>query len=1054
MRSTARSPILALSILGALSALTACEDAVVNRQVGVLEMKCCSDITDESQRVSDRVEFGQVQVGLVTTRTLVVKNVGTGVLAVQKLEVDEFFSTGNWEFKISDASFDLGPNQTKEVIVSFQSFADMTEPATTNVKVFTDATDATGNAVGPATLVLSGIGVKSGLEVTPNPVEFGNVLIGSSRTLSVNIKNNLAVSIDVTTPLGSDGKPNIVNQGGMGRFEILSPVTPAGSLLTNGMLATGESIDVMVKYTPDQGQEGRAEHAKWTLSNCSNPLCEVQVTLQGTGTNTAIECTPPELNFGDVNPNTVITKTTTCKNTATEAVTVTNIGLAPGAAHEYSVDPFLGGPTITPDQTFDVTVRFSPTLATVGTTPAGFLVIEGRNPNANRDLSPTRVSLTGRAGGPDISVSPTMFSFGQIAIGTTGTKRVLIENTGYSSLIVSNIDGDGARTGVFSVDRTTFSIDPGNSEILEVTFTPVLDGEVTSQVIITSDDADETEVRIDIRGTGITLPPCQYTAQPTNMNFGIVQVERSTTQGYRIQNIGIDDCLINDVEIVAGSDPVFGLLDGNETGIILHPGETKAFIVTYTPDDAGVDQGTLGYYISDPSDSNIEVPVHGNGSNTALLISPNEIDFGRIGVDCSTRDRAVTVFNTGGNPVTVVRIERPAGVSAEFQLDNLPAGIPAPPAAGAVINPGQSIDFVIRYHADDLGIDTGFIHLYTMGATDPYVIPVYGEGSIDASNEDRYTQLETPEVDILWVIDNSCSMSEEQTNLIGNFRSFIQFADSQALDYHLGVVTTDVDDVTNFGACPDPLLAQRPNGVGQGACGYFADGNFDSSQQDPDWRIITNDEQPSAEAAFSAIANQDIVGSGFEQPLQAAFQAFSAPILNGWNDGFLRTSAYLAVIIVTDEMDQSPQTVDIYTNFFLAIKGFRNTQLFSLSAITGDSPGGCFSSNGAADDGARLIEVVGRTGGIFESICTADWSQALQNLGLSVFGYKSRFFLSNQPVGGSVVVTVDGVMVEGTAPTGQVRWSYDAESNSVNFAPLAIPEPGSEIVITYTAECL
>ena len=34
-------------------------------------------------------------------------------------------------------------------------------------------------------------------------------------------------------------------------------------------------------------------------------------------------------------------------------------------------------------------------------------------------------------------------------------------------------------------------------------------------------------------------------------------------------------------------------------------------------------------------------------------------------------------------------------------------------------------------------------------------------------------------------------MSEEQTNLGANFHSFIAFADSQALDYHIAVVSTD-----------------------------------------------------------------------------------------------------------------------------------------------------------------------------------------------------------------------------------------------------------------------
>jgi hypothetical protein len=1024
----------------------------------VLEAKCCSDIENVEDRVSNRVDFGQVQVGYLQTRELVIKNSGDALLTVSKMEFDAQFTTGTWEFDVSEMSFQLGPSQEKLLIVSFQPFDDMPEPVSTVVKIFSDAKDTEGNASPPGEVTLSGIGVQSGLEVTPNPVDFENVLIGSSRTITVDVKNNLAVPVDVTTPLGSDGKPNIVNQGGLGRFEVLTPVSVNGSIIpgnTDGtprFLMPGEVIKIDLRYTPDQGQEGRQERAKWTLSNCTNPLCDLAVTLLGTGTNSAIECTPSTIDFGDVNPDESVPRTASCTNIATEEVTVTSVELAPGAAREYSVAPYNGSPRLAPGASFDINVTFAPTLATVGSTPAGFVVIEGRNPNANRDLTPTRVSLTGRAGGPDIAVTPMQLNFGQVAIGTSSKRRILIENSGYSDLTVESIDPDVARTNAFTADRTTFSVPTGASEILELTFTPNAEGAITSEVIIKSDDSDELEVRVMIGGTGVNLPPCQYTMQPTSMNFGVVQVQRSTTQGLRISNVGNNDCLINDVDLLPGADMAFGLLDGAQTGILLGAQQSMSVILTYTPDDVGTDTGSLGFYISDPANPNVEVPLSGVGSNSGLLISPNEVDFGRIGVDCSTRDRVITVFNTGNNPTTIDRIERPIEISTEFQIDNLPPGIPGPP--GATIAPGQSVDFVIRYHADDLGVDTGYIHLFERNQPTPYVIPVYGEGATDPTNEDRFTQLETPEVDILFVIDNSCSMSEEQTNLIDNFRSFIQFADSQALDYHLSVVTTDVDDVVNFGNCPNPLMGQRPGGVGQGACGYFADGSWDGSQQDPAWRIVDPNEQPSAEIAFAAVANQDISGSGFEQPLQAALQAFSPPLINGWNDGFIRQSAYLAVIFVTDELDQSPQTIDFYTNFFLAIKGFRNTDLFSASAITGDSPGGCSSPNGTADDGARLLEVVRRTGGIFESICTADWAQALQNLGLSVFGYKSRFFLSNQPVGGTVVVTVDGVVVAGTSAMGQVRWAYDASTNSVNFTPLAIPEPGSEIVVTYTAECL
>ena len=198
------------------------------------------------------------------------------------------------------------------------------------------------------------------------------------------------------------------------------------------------------------------------------------------------------------------------------------------------------------------------------------------------------------------------------------------------------------------------------------------------------------------------------------------------------------------------------------------------------------------------------------------------------------------------------------------------------------------------------------------------------------------------------------------------------------------------------------------------------------------------------------MGSQGTRGSANEKGLDAAFRALSSPLITTWNAGFLRPDAYLALIFVSDEEDQSPQTVDFYVNYFRAIKGFRNANLFSASSIAiPANRGGC-----SGIPGLRYIDVSDRTGGIFETICTQDWAQALQNLGLSVFGYKSRFFLSNTPVTGTVEVWVDGVQIDPRAMSGQVRWTYEPAGNSVNFAPLAIPEPGSEIVIRYLAECL
>jgi hypothetical protein len=1035
---TARSA-LAFAVLAAAIAGTGCQDD--------------TSVVSVSGRLEsmDLVDFGDVQVGILLPLELEVKNVGTGVLRVTNISVPASFSGADYEFKLAETSFTLQPNQTKQVAVSFKPFAAMTEPVESSFRIETDIVDEVTNTTVNFTVRVRGRGVESGLEVIPNPVDFGNVLVGSSTELEVQVFNRLSVPVDLTTRIGGDGRPELLTQSGLGRFELLEPEADAlrnGSLLPVGeQLAPGASITARLRYVPDPGQEGQQDRGRWTISNCLDSLCELDVPLLGRGTNEAIRCVPGSLDFGQVNPGATLTRRTTCSNVATETVTVRDWVLGAGSSAEYKLAPNDGRvANLAPGESFDIEVQFAPTEASIGSNPVGTLVVRGRNPVAGRDLTPAEVRLVGQAGGPDIAVTPAMLTFGRVAIGTRSVKRLLVENTGYNDLTVRAIEPDVGGVGGFTANRQSFAVPPGGSEVVEITFEPTSAGRVTTEVLITSDDTDEGELRVPVVAEGVDLPPCRYTVTPADVNFGIVQVLRSSTQGVRIQNVGTNDCLLNDINVAVGSSSDFTLVNGPETDVTLAPQETKVVLVNYTPSTERAHTGELTFYVSDPGNPNRTIPLRGVGSASSLLITPNELDFGTVGAGCASRDREITIYNTGSVRTRVDRILLPAGVSTEFQIANLPAGVPAPP--GASIEPGSSITFTVRYRSADLGQDIGFFHVFEAGRTDPYVIPLFGAAAEDPVNEDSYQQLETPEVDILFVVDNSCSMSEEQTSLAGNFQSFISFAEAQGLDYRLGVVTTDVDS-----NCTTPPAANRPGGTPQGACGYFADGNQDSGIGDPSWRLITPDEQPSPAEAFTQIATQGINGSGSEAGLQAAFLALSSPLITGWNSGFLRPSAYLALIFISDEEDQSPNAVDYYINFFLAIKGFRNTQLFSASAIVGPEPGSGSGCGFGADPGTRYIETANRTGGVVESICTADWARALENLGLSVFGYKSRFFLSNQPVVGTVEVYIDGMRLPPNNGA-QVYWAYDAATNAVNFSPSSIPEPGSQIDIRYRAECL
>ncbi len=54
-----------------------------------------------------------------------------------------------------------------------------------------------------------------------------------------------------------------------------------------------------------------------------------------------------------------------------------------------------------------------------------------------------------------------------------------------------------------------------------------------------------------------------------------------------------------------------------------------------------------------------------------------------------------------------------------------------------------------------------------------------------------------PKVDMLFVVDNSGSMSDEQAMLADSFQTFIDQFMLRNVDFHIGIITTDVTDPSN-----------------------------------------------------------------------------------------------------------------------------------------------------------------------------------------------------------------------------------------------------------------
>jgi hypothetical protein len=372
------------------------------------------------------------------------------------------------------------------------------------------------------------------------------------------------------------------------------------------------------------------------------------------------------------------------------------------------------------------------------------------------------------------------------------------------------------------------------------------------------------------------------------------------------------------------------------------------------------------------------------------------LDFGEITLGCDAEGE-VQIINAGDRMVTLT--------GSELQPDDGQFTLIPEVDWPIIIAPGFDLELAVLYHPGTAGSHAMSIVLHTDHPDQPEVSrSVAGTGLSVGQQTDTLTQEANQSVDLLWVVDNSCSMAEEQTTLAAAADLFLDFLDAEGVDWHVGVVTTD-------------------NGTLRGG-------------------IITP-AVPDPAGAFADAVGVGTAGSGTEQPLAFGYAGITSPLTDpgGANEGFVREEAGLALVILTDEDDQSGGGASDWINAFQALKS--DPDRVVVSGITG-LLGGCATAYAAP----IISGVVAGTGGVESSICDEDWSGVLSAVAGLVTGPARVFGLSQPAVALSVTVTIDGE----PQPEG---WHYDELANAVEFDAAHVPLPESEITITYelVGEC-
>ncbi len=1017
-------------------------------------------------------DFGAVFMEQTKTDKIVVQNFGKGVLVLEKIEyvsgvrgqIGEQLVGEKPEAPVFDVKFttrtEVGVSQTAEIDVTFapKTPADASVQVEDHELVLYLRTSNEETAE-PGKITLRGRGVSGVCDIN-KVLDFGSVALTDSGKASVTLKN--PTLLEATANVG-DVSSNSAPDRQAFKFAAESP---RGSI---NLPPKSERV-IALQFTPTEARPYLAFVDMKASAQCP----KVTVQLKGTGVDNVLSWSPNVVEFGYVTPGVQVTRTLTFQNAGNADVVLTN--LKPGLASDHKIVPEGAGDpttiTVPGRGEKQIILSFKPTALGPRNTTLTF--------NANLARQPTgSVTLKAFGGGPDIDVKPSpTLNFGKVAYFATGnvfqTRKLTVMNVGTKPVTPdpnANLrlnatpfevkPAAGTQDGEITVSLPS-TYDPAvgleatvgrNLVDLVVKVTPKGLGKKEADIKIFSNDPDEGTVTIHVVADAVDLPPCNYLITPSVLNFGVVTPPSYKDLSFTISNLGQgagEECLLSGLDMGAGSADVFSLPNGPIAGQTLAPKESLNVLVRVWPqklDSAQANKsGTVEFFMSSPIKPQGIVSLQANVAASCLTILPEALTFGTVQRGCNSSTKTVTIYNTCGSDVTLNSIvmqsaagQPPGGADCpgttpcpEFTTFNsgIPTGglvIPKPDVTGPQAGVAKFFTFSNKYKPIDFGTDTGAVavNVTLNGQPLTFIVTLDGKGDTIGENTDIFRQDSKPKADILMVIDSSGSMFDKQMSLSQNFASFIKYADSRGIDYHIAVTTTDMDD-PNF------------------------KGRFWAGPTHPE-KVLTPT-TPDVANKFKAKVNVGTVGSATEMEFAPTLAALTAPLIVAENANFLRDDANLAVVAVTDEIEQSPQAPSYYFNAFLNIKGFKRANMFSFNAIFPLPP--CAVGSGVD---ARMNDMVTQTNGVKESICTLDWAKALEQLGKTAFGYRTNFFLNSVPdlTGGKQIeVKVNGVVLPQVDSRGATVWAYDSTANSVNFEPMFVPEPGQTLTITYRVVCV
>ncbi|MBU1345312.1 MAG: hypothetical protein KKD66_27185 [Proteobacteria bacterium] len=294
---------------------------------------------------------------------------------------------------------------------------------------------------------------------------------------------------------------------------------------------------------------------------------------------------------------------------------------------------------------------------------------------------------------------------------------------------------------------------------------------------------------------------------------------------------------------------------------------------------------------------------------------------------------------------------------------------------------------------------------------------------------ETYLVATQPVADIIWIIDESGSMSEEQQSVAANAVNFFNRAIAYGLDFRMGITDVHLGNngilCTAQGQSNDFFLT--PTNLSQ----------FQACALEP-WGSLTYE-------------------GGTEHGITQGYNAILNHLPRANLPNRIRPEAQLVLIYVSDEPAQEVQTscgysppwdpaciqTEIQPTLNL-LQGISNPEgQGTAHAIVGPPPSGCST----AEVGGGYVEIASATGGQIAAVCQSDLGSTLQIIIEDIVANSSPVVLHHYPISVSVAASKDGLALERSRLDG---FDYRSSANTIVFVNQAFdPLFPSEVIVSY-----